>query len=180
MRIWLSDPRQRDWLLAGLLIAATQLQIWLADGAGPHPLIPAAFATATCVTVAFRRQYPATAGIVAQGLMVVEYNVWHGLSAGAWTVAWFCALYGLAVWASPRAFAAGAAFVVATGLLPLPLPGKTAPVSPAAVPFAVGTLAVMLIIRRIVRHRDRRAELAERERDLAAREAVVDTRQDRA
>ena len=74
-------------------------------------------------------------------------------------------------------FAAGTAFVVVTDLALVPFPGR----SPGervnvAIPFAAGTLAVMLLIRRIVRHRDRRAELAERERDVAAREAVVEER----
>lgn len=94
------------------------------------------------------------------------------LTAGAWTVAWFCALYGLAVWASPRGFAAGTALVVATDLGLVPFPGQGGDRANVAVPFAAGTLAVMLIIRRIVRDRDRRAELAERERDVTAREAV--------
>ena len=43
-------------------------------------------------------------------------------------------------------------------------------------PFAVVTLVVMLLVRRVIGDRERRAELAERERDLAAREAVVEER----
>jgi signal transduction histidine kinase len=172
----LSDPRHRDWLCAGVFVLATQLQIFVTDGAGAHPVISDLFATATCASVAVRRRYPATVGILAQALMATEYNVWHGLTAGAWTIAWFCGLYGLAVWAAPRAFALGAAFVVITDMLPLPLPGKTPTFSLTAVPFAAGCLVVMLLLRRIVRHRDRRAELAERERDIAAREAVIDER----
>jgi signal transduction histidine kinase len=175
VHIGLSDPRHRDWLLAGLLVVLSDLQIWLAGGAGHHAWRGALFATAVSASVAFRRRYPATAGVVAQGLMWLEFSLWHDLTAGAWTVAWFCALYGLAVWASPRRFAAGAALVVATDLGVVPFPGQGSGLN-VAVPFAAGTLAVMLIIRRIVRHRDRRAELAERERDVAAREAVVEER----
>ena len=169
----LRDPQQRDWLVAGLLFAASQLQIWLAGGSGQRPLIGALFATGVCATVVFRRQYPATAGIAAQGLMAVQHDIWHGLQAGGWTIAWFCALYGLAVWTTPRRFAAGAAFVVLTDLLPLPRDSST---RNAVIPFAVGTVVVMLLIRRIVGDRDRRAQLAERERDVAAREAVVEER----
>src|SRR5205085_4079463 len=44
------------------------------------------------------------------------------------------------------------------------------------VPFTVVTAAVMLLVRRVIGERDRRAELAERERDVAAREAVVEER----
>ena len=45
-----------------------------------------------------------------------------------------------------------------------------------SVPFAVVTLVVMLLVRRVVGDRERRAQLAERERDVAAREAVVEER----
>ena len=175
VQLRLSDPRHRDWLLAGLLAVLSNLQIWLAGGAGHHAWRGALFATGVSASVGLRRQYPATAGIVAQVLMWLDFTVWHDLTAGAWTVAWFCALYGLAVWASPRRFAAGTAFVVATDLGLVPFPGQSDGLS-VAIPFAAGTLAVMLIIRRIVRHRDRRADLAERERDVAAREAVVEER----
>jgi signal transduction histidine kinase len=175
VQLRLSDPRHRDWLLAGLLAVLSNLQIWLAGGAGHHAWRGALFATGVSASVGLRRQYPATAGIVAQVLMWLDFNIWHDLTAGAWTVAWFCALYGLAVWASPRRFAAGTAFVVATDLGLVPFPGQSDGLS-VAIPFAAGTLAVMLIIRRIVRHRDRRADLAERERDVAAREAVVEER----
>ncbi|HUA40564.1 MAG TPA: sensor histidine kinase [Streptosporangiaceae bacterium] len=173
MITWLADPRRRDWLYASLLLLASVLQIAFADGAGPHPLIPALFASAVCVIVAVRRRYPGSVGMLAQALMATEFNIWHGLTAGGWTIAWFCALYGLAVWSAPVVFAVGAAFVGFTDMLPLPLPGRGPVFSWTAVPFAAGTVVVMLMIRRIVRYRDRRAELAERERDLAAREAVV-------
>ena len=43
-------------------------------------------------------------------------------------------------------------------------------------PFAVVTSVVMLLVRRVVGDRERRAQLAERERDVAAREAVVEER----
>jgi signal transduction histidine kinase len=172
----LSDPRHRDWLLAGLPAVLSNLQIWLVGGTGQHAWRGALFATAISAAVAFRRQYPATVGIAGQGLMWLNFSLWHDLTAGAWTVAWFCALYGLAVWASPRRFAAGTAFVLATDLGLVPFPGQSGERLNVAIPFAAGTLAVMLIIRRIVRHRDRRAELAERERDVAAREAVVEER----
>jgi signal transduction histidine kinase len=51
------------------------------------------------------------------------------------------------------------------------------PVSLAnALQFGVITLIVMVLVRRVVGDRERRAQLAERERDLAAREAVVEER----
>src|SRR5207248_4214712 len=42
-----------------------------------------------------------------------------------------------------------------------------------AVFFAVVMLAVMLLVRRVLGERERRVQLAERERDLAGREAIV-------
>ena len=50
------------------------------------------------------------------------------------------------------------------------------PLEQRGVRFAVGTVVVMLLVRRIVGDRDSRARLAERERDVAAREAVVEER----
>jgi signal transduction histidine kinase len=43
-------------------------------------------------------------------------------------------------------------------------------------PFTIVTFVVMLIVRRVVGDKERRAQLAERERDVAAREAVVEER----
>ena len=81
-------------------------------------------------------------------------------------------MYGLAVWATPRRFACGvAAITLAT------FASAAGPVSLSnALQFGVITLVVMLLVRRVVGDRERRAQLAERERDLAAREAVVEER----
>jgi signal transduction histidine kinase len=49
-------------------------------------------------------------------------------------------------------------------------------VSLKTVQFTVVTAVVMLLVRRVVRDRERRARIAERERDVAAREAVVEER----
>ena len=45
-----------------------------------------------------------------------------------------------------------------------------------SVPFIVISSVVMLVVRRVVGDRERRARMAERERDLVAREAVVEER----
>jgi signal transduction histidine kinase len=47
---------------------------------------------------------------------------------------------------------------------------------PKSVPFAVVTLVVMVLVRWVLGAKERRAQLAERERDLAAREAIVEER----
>jgi signal transduction histidine kinase len=176
MHLRLPDRRQRDWLVAGILAAVSLLQLWLGPGAIHQRVLGSVFATAICGTVAFRQRYPATAGVTAQGITALDFHTWHNLPAGGWTVAWFCSLYGLAVWSSSRRFAAGAAFVGLTDLLPVGRDANPGNWSSTAVGFAAGTVVVMLLIRRIVGDRDRRARLAERERDVAAREAVVEER----
>jgi signal transduction histidine kinase len=176
MHLRLSDKRQRDWVVAAVLAAASLLQISLTPGPVRQQVLGSIFAVATCATVAFRQRYPATAGVTAQGLMALDFLTWHDPAAGGWTIAWFCSLYGLAVWASRWRFAAGAAFVGLTDLSPVGRDADPAHWSSTAVGFAVGTVVVMLLLRRIVGDRDSRARLAERERDVAAREAVVEER----
>ena len=176
MHLRLSDKRQRDWIVAAVLAAASLLQISLTPRPVGQQALAALIAVATCATVASRQRYPATAGVTAQGLMALDFLTWHNLAAGGWTIAWFCSLYGLAVWSSRWRFAAGAAFVGLTDLAPVGRDADPAHWSSTAIGFALGTVVVMLLLRRIVGDRDRRARLAERERDVAAREAVVEER----
>ena len=176
MHLRLSDKRQRDWVVAAVLAVASLLQISLGPGPVHQQALGALFAVATCATVGFRQRYPATAGMTAQGLMALDFLTWHNLAAGGWTIAWFCSLYGLAVWSSRWHFVAGAIFVGLTDLSPVGRDADPANWSSTAIGFAVGTVAVMLLLRRIVGDRDTRARLAERERDVATREAVVEER----
>jgi signal transduction histidine kinase len=176
MHLRLGDKRQRDWLVAAVLAGASLLQISLGSGPVHQQVLGSLFATAICATVAFRQRYPATAGVVAQGLSALDFYTWHNLEAGAWTIAWFCSLYGLAVWSSRWRFVAGSVFVGLTDLLPVGRDANPANWSSTAIGFALGTVVVMLLIRRIVGDRDSRARLAEREREVAAREAVVEER----
>ena len=176
MHLRLSDKRQRDWIVAAVLAAASLLQVSLTPAPPGQQALAALFAVATCATVAFRQRYPATAGVTAQGLMALDFLTWRNLAAGGWTIAWFCSLYALAVWSSRWRFVAGAAFVGLTDLSPVGRDADPAHWDSTAVGFALGTVVVMLLLRRIVGDRDRRARLAERERDVAAREAVVEER----
>jgi signal transduction histidine kinase len=123
-------------------------------------------------TVAVRRRYPASAGIGAGLLAVLIADLWKAPSIVSYAIAWMCAMYGLAVWATPRRFAFGAASIalgslasVAFGIAPH-----------GAVEFTTISLVALLIVHRVVGDREQRARIAERERDLAAREAVVDER----
>ncbi len=174
MHLRLGDRRQRDWLVAGVLAAASLLQIWLGSGAVRQKVLGSVFAAAVCATVVVRQRYPAIAGMAAQGIIVLDFCTWHNLQVGAWTIAWFCSLYGLAAWSSTWRFAAGAALAALTDLLPA---GRDpASLNKAASGLAGASVVVMLLVRRIVGDRDSRAQLAERERDVAAREAVVGER----
>jgi signal transduction histidine kinase len=107
-----------------------------------------------------------------QALLVVEGHVAH-LPAGAVTAAWFCALYGLAVWTTWPWFVAGTAFFVASDLAPsIGDPAELRDIWN----FTAVVVLVMVFLRLIVSRRDRQLELAERERELARREAVVEER----
>lgn len=172
----LKDRRQRDWLVAALLGAASLAELWLGPGGVSQRLLSSVLALAVCAMVGLRRRIPTTAGAGAQGVMALDLYTGHHLAAGGWTIAWFCSLYGLAVWSAPRRFAVGAAFVGLTDLLPLGPDANPAHWKTTAVPFAVGTVVVMVLVRRIIGDRERRVRLAEREREVAAREAVVEER----
>ena len=74
---------------------------------------------------------------------------------------------------APRRFAGGFAMVVTADLAASLGPGATLQRRSAS-PWWTGV--VMLLVRRVIGDRDRRAQLAERERDVAAREAVVEER----
>ena len=98
---------------------------------------------------------------------------WQDVQVISTSIMWFCVLYGMTVWTTRSRFILGAAFLGVSDLLTLL--GKFAKTS-SSVPFTVVTLVVMLLVRRVVGDRERRAQLAERERDVAAREAVVEER----
>jgi signal transduction histidine kinase len=176
MHLRLGDRRQRDLVVAGIFVAVSLVEISLGPGAVHQQVLGSLFATVICATVAIRQPYPTTAGVAAQGFSALDFSTWHNLQAGPWTVAWFCSLYGLAVWSSRWRFAAGAAFTGLTDLLPVGRDANPRNWSSTAIGFALGTVVVMLLIRRIVGDRDSRARLAERERDVAAREGVVEER----
>src|SRR4029079_19236370 len=132
----------------------------------------AVFTLPMYLTVAFRRPYPAQAGFVAQAVVAAEVRVCGGGAGVPYSIAWGCAIYGLTVWTAPRVFTAGVVFVSITNFAA----AAAADHFGNGVPFAIIVAAAMLLVRRIVGDRERRAQLAERERDVAAREAVVEER----
>jgi signal transduction histidine kinase len=173
LRRFRADPLRLDWAVAAVLAVAAEVQVWLGGIATHGRVVPAVVGGAVTASVAIRRRYPASVGAAAAGLLAVELGAWGDPQVIATSVAYFCALYGLTVWTPPRRFALGAALIVIAGFASVAGPkghlGNSAT-------FTVVTLAVMLLVRRVLGDRERRAQLAERERDLAAREAVVEER----
>jgi signal transduction histidine kinase len=166
------DPVKLDWAVAALLAVGGQLEVWLGNGAHGERLVIAVSGTVLAAAVAVRRRFPAAAGITAIAVANVVALAWRPPSLVTYGVAWMCAVYALTVWTGSRPFAVGvAAFALPT------LVARALGVGPSGgVEFVVIALVVMLLVRQGIRGRDRRAEMAERERELVAREAVVEER----
>jgi signal transduction histidine kinase len=162
-----------DRALAAVLLAIGETEVWTTHDAGGHRLLAALVAPILAAALVLRRRYPLAAGIVGQTASLAQFTISRDIQIIATSVAWFCVLYGLTVWTSKRRFALGAAYVFASNLFPA-IAGYGKPNN--VVPFGVVTLVVMLLIRRVLGDRERRLALAERERDIVAREAVVEER----
>jgi signal transduction histidine kinase len=162
-----------DWVLAALLTAGGQLEVWLGGDASQNRPAGALLAAAIMAPVAVRRRYPTVVGTAVPVLSAADHALWNTQFIG-YPIATFCTLYALTVWTiPPRRFALCLALLVAAFLGTSLAPGGSLQ---AALPFTVVTVVVMLLVRRVVGDRDRRARVAERERDVAAREAVVEER----
>jgi signal transduction histidine kinase len=167
------DPLTVDRLFAVVLTIVAQLEIWLGTSAGDHQLGAALITPAMTASIAVRRRYPMLVGVAVPTVQAVEFAFWAGPNILSQAVANFCALYALTVWTPPRRFAVGFAIVMTAVLATSLGPGATLK---QAVGFGLVEGVVMLLVRRVIGDRDRRAQIAERERDVAAREAVVEER----
>jgi signal transduction histidine kinase len=170
------DPRTVDRVLALVLTVVAQLEVWLGNGNGAdhNQTVAALVSLLATGAVAVRRRWPFEVGVVVAWAVAVQLAFWGDPQIIAASVAYFCALYALTVWTSPRRFLLGVGLLLAP--FGLTVAGPAGVPLKSAVPFTVVTLVVMLLVRRVVGDRERRAQLAERERDLAAREAVVEER----
>ncbi len=166
-------PLTVDRVVAVVFTIVAQLEIWLGSSAGHHQLGAALITPAMTGSIAVRRRYPQLVGVAVPVVESAEFAFWAGPNILSQAVANFCALYALTVWTSPRRFAAGFALVMAAVLASSAGPGAS---FRQAVGFGVVEGIVMLLVRRVIGDRDRRARIAERERDVAAREAVVEER----
>ncbi|MEP7053712.1 MAG: sensor histidine kinase [Actinomycetota bacterium] len=166
------DPLTVDRTLAVVLTIGTQIEIWLGSDAAAHRVEGSLVALAITTPIAVRRRYPTLVGIVVPVLSTADHAWWNAQSAG-YPLANFLAMYALAVWTPRRLFATGLAVLTVADLAAT---GTKTALLAATVPYLVVTTAVMVLVRRIVGDRERRAALAERERDVAAREAVLQER----
>ena len=167
------DPVTVDRVAAVVFTILAQLEIWLGSSAGNHQLGAALITPFMTGAIAVRRRYPLLVGVAVPVVESVEFAFWAGPNILSQAVANFCALYALTVWTPPRRFAVGFPVVLAAVLASSAGPGASLK---QAVGFGVVEGVVMLLVRRVIGDRDRRAQIAERERDVAAREAVVEER----
>ena len=162
-----------DRTLAAVLTVTAQLEIWFSREVTDHQLEFALVAPFITAPIAVRRRYPTLVGTAVPLLGSLQYALGRDPQIVSEPVAIFCALYALAVWTSPRRFTLGFALISAANLATIAGPNGSAH---KAVPFAVVEAVAMLLVRRVIGDRERRARIAERERDVAAREAVVEER----
>jgi signal transduction histidine kinase len=166
------DDAGKDLLLAVALLVGLGLQAVLIPMSSADRLVTVLAGGAVCASVAVRRRFPLVVGLGVQTTLVVT-GIFVSLPVGPVTIGWFCALYALAVWTSAWGFVVGVAWFafsdVAPELVVREDHGGTAA-------FTVGAMVVMVLLRRVVGDRDRRLELAERERELATREAIIEER----
>jgi signal transduction histidine kinase len=167
------DPVVLDRALAAVLTVTAQLEIWFSNEVSGHRLEFALVAPFITAPIAVRRRYPTLVGTAVPVLGSLQYALGRDPQIVSEPVAIFCALYALAVWTSPLRFALGFALVGAANLATIAGPNGSVH---KAVPFAVVEAVAMLLVRRVIGDRERRARIAERERDVAAREAVVEER----
>jgi signal transduction histidine kinase len=161
-----------DLALAPVLVAWFLFEVVLIPSVGPNKVLAVLIGVPICAGIALRRRHPVIVGWGTQLLLSATVDQVH-LPFGPVTIGWWCALYGLSVWTSTRWFVASVVMVVLAngGTDLLHLTG-----SPGA-QFGVVAAGVMLLVRLAVGGRDRQLRLAERERDIAAREAVVEERE---
>jgi signal transduction histidine kinase len=163
------DPARVDVLLAGVLLLVLLLQVAFLPMPTSDRLVTLLAGGLVTASVAIRRRFPAAVGLGVQAILVLT-GPFVSLPPGPVSIGWFCALYALVVWTSRRWFIVGMAFFVVSNLAPqLVTPNLDDPVWG----FTAGAVVVMVLVRRIVGDRDQRLALAERERELVKREAVI-------
>jgi signal transduction histidine kinase len=160
------SPQQIDAGLAVALSVGAFLAVVFDEH---HKLGVALMAPLTIAPIGVRRRYPTLVGAGILALAAVDHTFFDPRYVG-YPIANFCAMYALAVWTPPRRFALGLAVFLGANVAVGGAPSRL------GLLYAGGSTGAMLLVRHIVVGRERRAELAERERELAAREAIVEER----
>jgi signal transduction histidine kinase len=169
---WRVDPVWVDRALTMLLVVVALAAIWFGPDDQDHRLLGSVVSLAVVVPVAWRRRFPTLVGVWVPLVSTAEFAFLPATSI-AHPAANFLAMYGLAVWSPTRRFAAALAGI-AIGTVLLGLVSEGGPWE--ALPYLTATSAAMVLVRRVIGGREERARLAERERDVAAREAVLEER----
>ena len=167
------DPVRLDYAVAAVTTVVAQIEIWFGHEVQSHRLWGALVVNVPTLSIAFRRRYPALVGIGVPVFAATQHALARDPQIVAGPIGYFCALYALAVWTAPRTFWPGLTTIVAADLATAAAPGGTLK---DTVPFTAVSAIAVLLVRRVIGDREQRAALAERERDLAAREAVVEER----
>lgn len=167
------NPQRIDVALALVLAVGAELAIWVGGDASGHRLAAALLAPALTAPIAVRRRYPTLVGAGVPALGAFAHAFWTAQFVG-YPIANFCAMYALAVWTPVGRFALGLVVFLAATLAPVGSDGAAG--TEKGLLYVAASVLAMLLVRRIVLDRERRAELAERERSLAAREAVIEER----
>jgi signal transduction histidine kinase len=177
VRTWTQRRRidlvKLDYAVAAVLTVALQLELWLSSTQPHHRLYTALAGPLLTGGIAVRRRYPTVVGAGA-GLIGVVTASFAPSNLATFGLAWICDMYALAAWSRGRRFWIGLLVYVVPAVATT-LTGDRSGLHSGIFFIAVST-AVILLVHRILGDRERRAELAERERDLAAREAVVEER----
>jgi signal transduction histidine kinase len=167
------EPQRLDLVVAVVLTIAAVAQSLAGGAANGLRLEPALLAPAMTLPVAVRRRWPASVAIWVTLVASLELAVWGDAQLVGTTIAYLCALYGAAVWADTRAFVG---VLLAGVVIGLPIVSIGQHDLSGTAFFSAIVFVAMLIVRRVVRGREERARLAERERDVVVREAVVEER----
>jgi signal transduction histidine kinase len=166
------EPMRLDQVLAVVLTVAIELETWLSSHQPHHKVAMAIAGPLLTAPIAVRRRYPFAVGVGA-GLWGVLSSTLFPANLATVLIAWPCNMYALAVWTPTLRFVIGLIAFTVPALLLLPFGPHSIS---SGMQFLVISTVVILLVRRVVRDRERRADIAERERDLAAREAVVEER----
>ena len=166
-----SDPVKVDRAVAGVFTLVTQWSLWAGNATFGHKLGASLLALGITVPLAVRRRWPTTVGTVVPALATLDNAVFDATSIG-YPLANFFALYALAVWPPTKRFVVGVVLYAAA----VTVIGIVDGTPTGSLEYLTVVIVVMLFVRRVVGDRERRAALAERERDLVSREAVLDER----